>query len=179
MLLVSDRSDNHIAPQTKSRGVPRREQRSGDAGLHVISPTTIQPVTLDPRRMRVAHPLNVDRVDVPTHQKSATAPFAARANQHTWATARLLKPLGLKPGITRPALDQSGDFTLTHAPMNERRIHGVSRNERRQQGKEVRAHAAILASRRPASLTGRASGPRQRLTPFARQARLRARPVGS
>ena len=94
VLLVGDRGDHHVTRQRESRGFPCGDQRSCDACLHVVGPAAVQSVSFDARRVRVDHALDVDGVDVPAEQEGATAPDAARADQHARTAGRLLNALG-------------------------------------------------------------------------------------
>jgi hypothetical protein len=65
---------------------------------------------------RVAHPLDVDGVEVPAQQQRAPAAGSASADEDARPAGRALQPLDRQPAIGRPRRDEVGDRALRRAP---------------------------------------------------------------
>ena len=119
VLLVGDGGHDDVPGEPGARSLARRDQRGGDASLHVVGAPAVEPIALDPRAMRVGHAVDAHRVEVPAEHEGAAASRALRADDDARASGGLFEPLGLQPAVTRPPLDELGDMCLTGSSWNE------------------------------------------------------------
>jgi hypothetical protein len=119
VLLIGDGGHHDVPAEPEARSLARREQRGGDARLHVVGAAAVQPVALDARAVRINHAFDVDRVDVPAEHEGAPAAGALGADEDARPSGRLFEPLGLQPALTRPLLDEVRDARFTRSSWNE------------------------------------------------------------
>src|SRR6187551_2350235 len=96
----------------------------------------VQPVSVDPRAVRVRHALDAHRVEVPAQQEGAASTASTRAHEDARAAGRLLQALGLEARRARPCLDEVGGLTLARSSRDERGIHRVDCDQRRQERRQ-------------------------------------------
>ena len=83
VLLVGHGGDHDVAGQAGGGDLAAREQRRREPGLHVIGAAAVQPVAVEPRRVRVGHALDPDRVEVRAQQQRAPAAGAGGRGPRT------------------------------------------------------------------------------------------------
>ena len=140
VLLVGDGRHDDIAGQPEAGRLAGRDQRGGDAGLHVVGAAAEEAVPVDPGRVRIGHAFDADGVEVPAEQERAPTPFSSRANEHARSARRRLQALGVKSGSLGPPFDEAGNLRLAGPTAYERGVHGVAGDEGGEQSGQVRGH---------------------------------------
>jgi hypothetical protein len=100
VLLVGDRGHDDVAAQPERRRVAARDERRGEAALHVVRPAPVEAVAVGAWVVRRRHPGDADRVEVPAEQQRAPA---AEPGARTTTLGRPAWPPGPRPrGPRRP-----------------------------------------------------------------------------
>ena len=141
VLLVGDGREDDVACQAEGGRLATGDERRGDARLHVVRAASVEPVALDPWAVRVVHPLDVDRVEVPAEQQGASASGAVCVDDDARPPGRRLEHVGLETRIPRPRRDERRDLRLARAAGDERRVDRVDRDQLRDQVCQIVGHA--------------------------------------
>jgi peptide-methionine (R)-S-oxide reductase len=129
VLLVSHRGDDHVAGEVRAGRGRAREHAGRDAALHVVAAAAVEAAVAHLRRMRVAHPIDADRVDVAAEHQRAPAAAAARDADDRRPPARGVDDLDVEPRFGEPARDVRRDLALPRPAGHERRVHRVDRHQ--------------------------------------------------
>ena len=165
VLLVRNRRHDHVAGEPERSRVTAREERRGDAALHVVGATAVQPVTVNAGVERLGHPRHADGVDVPAEQQCPATARAPCADHDAGPLGVFCERLDLQAGRGAPLRDRLRNRALPGAAANEVGVHGIDRDEVGEQGGQFARRVVIPRHRIPlgrAQAIGRGCGPRRR-----------------
>ena len=116
VLLVRNRRHDHVAGEPERSRVTAREERRGDAALHVVGATAVQPVTVNAGVERLGHPRHADGVDVPAEQQCPATARAPCADHDAGPPGVFCERLDLQAGRGAPLRDRLRNRALPALP---------------------------------------------------------------
>ena len=107
----------------------RGGNHGGDATLHVLRATRVQPAALDARHERIGHPVDADRVDVPAEHHRRPWRGGVEHADHVPAAGRGFLKHDVEAGLPHRVGGHFANRALARRAGYERRIDGVDGNE--------------------------------------------------
>ena len=74
MLLVGDRRNGDVAREVERRRLAARDQRGGEACLHVVRATPAQSIAVDAGHVRIGHPFDVHGIEMTAEEQRRPPP---------------------------------------------------------------------------------------------------------
>jgi len=131
VLLVGHAGNDDAARAAAIRGGPRgsRRHHRGNAALHVLRATAVEPAVPDLRRERGGHALHADGVGVAAQHSGRPAGFAFSDTHDVPAAGRYLVDMHIKVLAAQPVADERGNLALAGAASHQRGVHRIDRDE--------------------------------------------------
>ena len=107
----------------------RGEHDRGKARFHVVRAAPVHPAAIDPRRERVLHALDADRVQMGVQHERATPTGSTHNAHHAHPPGVGFVELNLEPRPLQPVADEGGDLLLTRTGRDEIGVYRVDRYE--------------------------------------------------
>jgi hypothetical protein len=150
VFLIGDSGEHDVALGTAAYRLTHRDERGGEAGLHVVRAAAVETVAigarLDPSLT------DADSVEVAAQKQSGRLGGCGSAggDQQARSAGGGLEPFRIQPGLDRPTGDQIGDCCLADSTGSQRGVLGIDRDQGRQEVADLGiqgGHAGSLARR--------------------------------
>ena len=136
MFFVHDRRDNEAASRADVLfdNLLRGSDHGGDAALHVLSASSVQPPIAMDRLKGVFHARNAHGIEMAAEHQRRPGFRALEHRDDIRAPGRDLADGDREPGLGAFGRDATGDFGLARCARDQRRIHRIYGDEGFQEG---------------------------------------------